>query len=101
MISTPSSAAQPDWKKIWCHCNRWEGYELGYSGPSHEALQDELAKGRRTCKSFLRYRPGWSPDEHRQLVLKKEEIRWRWLFLLAGTGLGSAVTWLAGKLGPG
>jgi len=97
-IATPSSGTQPDWKKLWCHCNRWVRYELTYTGPSYEGLQEELQQDRRTCKSYLRYREGWSPDEHRELRLKREEVRVRVLFLLLGSLLGSALTLLVKSL---
>lgn len=93
-ISSPSSGSQPDWRKLWCHCNRWVSYELIYAGPSYEGLQEELRADRRTCDSFLRYRHGWSPDEHRALVLKKEEVRVRVLLLLLGSVLGFVLGFL-------
>jgi hypothetical protein len=94
MVSTPSSAVQPDWKALRCHCDRWFSYDL--TAPSYEALQDELRADRRTCDSFLHYRRGWSPDEHRNLVLQKEELRVRVLLLL----LGAVVGFVLGFLGP-
>lgn len=94
-IATPSSGSQPDWKRLWCHCNRWLDYDLMYVGPSYEALQDELQSDRRLCDSFLRYRHGWSPDEHRDLVLKKEELRVRVVLLLLGSVLGFVLGLLA------
>jgi hypothetical protein len=99
MLATPSSAVQPDWKKVWCHRNLWHGYELGYVGPAYEALEDELKKVRRDCEGFFRHRPGWSPAGHLELLLKAHEKRSNLFFLLLGSILTLLFTWLAKRLG--
>lgn len=95
MISTPGSAAQPDWREIWCQRNCWVEYELIYAGPSYQGLQDELAKDRTSCEEFFPHRPGYSPDEHRALQEKEKERRERWIL----AALSRLPKWLTSLLG--
>jgi hypothetical protein len=50
------------------------GLGSNYTG-CQTTFWDELKVERRTCEGFLAYEPGWSPSEHRDLLLKKHDRR--------------------------
>lgn len=79
------------------HCSRslWVSYDLTYVGTNADAIFEELEGDRRGCRGFLRYRPGWTPNEHRDLVGKAFETRQKVIFTILGTGLGLLAVWIA------
>jgi hypothetical protein len=48
-------------------------WELAYVRADALVVNEELEQSRRGCDGFFRYLPGWSPKEHRELVLKRSE----------------------------
>ncbi|MCX5888491.1 MAG: hypothetical protein NTY36_03460 [Deltaproteobacteria bacterium] len=78
----------PPVEEIWCFRSLWIEYDLIYAGPSIEGIFDELQRQRRDCEGFLRYRPGWSPTGHQDLLLKGIERKEKILFVMFGWVLG-------------
>ena len=65
----------------WNCAKRFWLWELSYIQPDWGVVFDEVAKDRRGCRGFRRWKPGWSPAQHaeseerlagfwRQLILK-------------------------------
>ena len=84
MLYNPESATQPSGAEYF-HCFRsmWT-WPLHYGAVDYGVVQEEVRQSRRDCRGFYRYRPGWSPIEHRELVLKASENRFRvWLAILS------------------
>jgi hypothetical protein len=54
--------------RICCFRSLW----LPPPGDGHEVLL-EIAKRRRPCEGFLKYKPGYSPLDHRGLLEKKQD----------------------------
>jgi hypothetical protein len=63
----------------------------------------EVAKRRRPCEGFLKYRPGYSPLDHRGLLEKKQdrrkEIYRNILFAIGGALLALVGAWAKKRLG--
>ena len=92
LLRMKGSGGCPPLEKLRCFRGLWVEYDLTFIDVNAGAIFDELAKQRRDCEGFLRYKPGWSPSLHRDLLLKRLETWQKVLFLL----LGSALTLLAG-----
>lgn len=93
----------PPLNKLHCLRKLWVNYELGYFNDRRDGVFEEVQKKRRPCEGFLRYRPGWSPSEHRDLLQSKLERRKK-VFISAASAVGGAVltlavAWLLKRLG--
>ena len=75
-------------------------WELGYTQPDWDVVIDEVAKNRRGCRGFSRWKPGWSPAQHteseeravdfrRQLILKMVPKMMAVLYGLIGAAITS------------
>lgn len=93
----------PPLNKIHCLRKLWVDYELGNFDDGREGLFEEAQKKCRPCEGFLRYRPGWSPSEHRSLFQAKLERRYTAVITAASAIGGSALTlfgyWLVKRWG--
>lgn len=81
-----------------CARSRWESYDLEYSGPDAEGIFNELEVDRRSCQEFLLYRPGWTPNGHKEILLKKLETQQKILFAVLGSLLTLFAAWVTKKL---
>jgi hypothetical protein len=99
MLSDPRSAVQPPWEEVRCYRGLWVEHELLYAQPDYGGLQDEIQASRRQCRGFMRHEAGWSPQEHRDLMVSARERRTRLLFLLLGAAITLVFTWIAKQLG--
>ncbi len=85
-------------EKLWCSRRLWIDYELCYDGCA-ESIFKCLEKQRRNCEGFFRYRPGWSPSGHLDLLLRAQDKREKIFILCLGIVLGALstllVSWLA------
>src|SRR6266849_319499 len=75
MLHCEGSAGLPcspeELKNLNCTRSLWVDYELTYLDGSTQGIFDELERERRGCAGYLKYRPGFSPSEHRDLLLKR------------------------------
>jgi len=94
------TAGCPPLEYLRCFRSLWVDLDLTYSsGYPADDIFDIVEKQQRNCEGYFRYRPGWSPSDHRDLLLKTKE-RWvRLLFALLGVVLTVFGMWLAKKLG--
>jgi hypothetical protein len=71
LLSSPESAEHPPLNALSCTRSLWIDYELLNFESARDGIFAELYKRRRPCEGFLRYRPWWSPNEHRDLLQSK------------------------------
>jgi hypothetical protein len=95
LLACSGEGGCPPLNKLHCCRKLWVNYELGNWDDSRDGLFEEVQKKRRPCEGFLRYRPGWSPTEHRVLFQSKLELREK-IFISAASAIGAAVLALAG-----
>ncbi len=104
LLATRGAAANcPPPREFYCARGQWIEYEVICAGTDEAAILDEITKTRRPCRKFLRYRPFWSPEEHKELLQKTIDRRERIIISavssIGGGIVGSAVTlltkWLA------
>ncbi len=88
--------ACPPLNKLHCIRKLWVSHDLGYLDAGPDAFFDELQKKRRPCEGYLKYRPGWSPAEHKELLQKRLDLREKILFTSAGA-IGTLVLTFLGK----
>jgi hypothetical protein len=60
--------------------------------PDMDVILEEVQKDRRQCQGFYRYLRGWSPQEHRALVLRAADNRQKHYFAFFGFLLGVLAT---------
>jgi len=96
LLACSGEGGCPPLNKLHCQRKLWVNYELGNWDDSREGLFEEVQKKRRPCDGFLRYRPGWSPSEHRNLLQGKLEWRDK-IFISATSAIGAAVLALFGQ----
>ncbi len=65
ILSTSVNSVTPHWQDVWCSKRMWTNYILTYSAPTWPGLSEELKSDRKTCLGWMRFRPGYSPQEHR------------------------------------
>jgi hypothetical protein len=68
-----------------------------------EEILLEVAKRRRPCEGFLKYKPGYSPLDHRALLEKKQDRREK-IFIgvagaIGGLLLGLVAAWARKRFG--
>lgn len=97
LVSAKGQAGLPSrMEDLQCHRSLWVGYDLDGYG-SVEGQLNEAADPRH-CKEFLRYKPGLSPEEHMQRLLKSEERKVQFRYTLIAALL-AAILALAGQTG--
>ncbi|SRR6266404_647432 len=82
-----------------CTRSLWVDYDLTYVDGSAQGIFDELEQDRRGCAGFLRYRPGFSPSEHRDLLLKRMDSKEKLKFAVLGGIVTLFFAWVAKHLG--
>ena len=83
------------------HCSRslWVFYDLNYVKLDVGGIFDELGKQCRRCKGFFRYRPGWSPVGHQDLLLRSQDTK-KTILIIALTSVFAFIAgWLAHYFG--
>jgi hypothetical protein len=75
---------------VGCSRRLWTD-ALYYGGKNAETVFEEIERDRNACEGFLGYRPGWSPDEHKELIRGKD-VRKERIFLVLLTVVGGSVT---------
>jgi hypothetical protein len=65
-----------------------------FGGAPPQAIFDEVKEQRRGCVGFLKYRPGFSPKEHRDLLLKRMDSKEKLKFAVLGAIAGGIVAFL-------
>jgi hypothetical protein len=75
-----------------CARSLWVDYDLTYFGGAPP--QGEVKRQRRGCVGYLKYRPGFSPKEHRDLLLKRMDSKEKLKFAVLGAIAGGIVTLL-------
>lgn len=94
----------PPLDKIWCFKSLWVELDLIYHGnyPGDDLL-NEVNKNQRECWGFFRYRPGWTPSGHLELLSKSTDRKKNLIYSLIAGFLGGVlaifIKWLAAKLG--
>jgi len=82
-----------------CTRSLWVDYDLTYFDGSVQGIFDELERERRGCAGYLKYRPGFSPSEHRDLLLKRMDSKERLMFAALGGIVTLLLAWIAKHLG--
>lgn len=86
-----------------CTRSLWVNYDLTYYRSSAQGIFDELKRERRGCVGYLKYRPGFSPSEHRDVLLKRMDSNEKLKYATIGAIAGGIVTlffaWIAKHLG--
>jgi hypothetical protein len=100
LLHCRGTAGCPPLEELLCLRSLWVDFNLTYSGsPPADEIFDMVQKQQRNCKGFFRYKPGWSPRDHRDLLIKSHD-RWvRLAFALFGMILTLLGMWLANRLG--
>ena len=90
----------PSLEKLCCFRSLWVNFDLSYCGvPPADEIFDMVQKSQRNCKGFFRYRSGWSPSGHQDLLLKSLEWKQKLFFAVLGSGLTLFAAWLAKLFG--
>lgn len=94
----------PPLEAIWCFRSLWVVLDLTYPGnyPEVEVL-DEVNKNQRECRGFFKYKPGWSPTGHQELLSKSTDRKKNIIYSLVTGFLGGVLAiilkWLVAKFG--
>ena len=99
LLHVRGKAACPPLDVLGCCRSLWVDYDLTYFGTSVAGVFDEVQKDRRDCVGFFRYKPGWSPSGHQDLLLKTLETKQKTAFALLGSLLTLLCLWVAKLLG--
>ena|SRR5216684_8653747 len=84
-----------------CTRSLWVDYDLTYLDGSAQGIFDELEQDRRRCAGYLKYRPCFSPGEHRDLLLKRMDSKEKLMFAVLGGIVTLLLAWIAKRLGLG
>jgi hypothetical protein len=98
-LGIKGAAGCPPLEALGCSHSLWIDYDLMYSGTDATAIFEELEKDRRQCTDFFRYRPGSSPREHQDLVLKKRDLWQRIVLAVLSWILGFFAAWASRRFG--
>lgn len=105
MLASRGVGSCPPLDVIRCSRALWVDYDLMYAGTDSDGIFDELEADRRGCEGFLRHEPGWTPNEHRELLKKVLENRRKIVLVLLAAVTGSITgllgAWVAKILGLG
>jgi hypothetical protein len=104
MLHARSAGLPTHLDQLDCARGLWVDYHLAYAGGDAELLLEEAAKTRR-CVGYFAHVPGWSPDGHRALLLRRQDrLHDRLsnaLFAVLGAALALVAQWVAKRLGLG
>jgi hypothetical protein len=92
MLGARGEGPCPSLEDLQCFRSLWIAYAI--HGGGDEGVFSELEVDRRGCEGFLRHRPGWSPNEHRDLLSRRLETREK----IALVALGSLLTLIGALL---
>jgi len=81
-----------------CSRSLWIDYDLTYVATDAGAIFDEVERDRRSCEGFFKYKPGWSPGGHKDLLLKALAFRQKVFFVVLGVFVTFLATWLGPQL---
>ena len=97
------SAKESPIDMLQCSRSLWVDYDLMYAAPNVDSIVEEIQSDRRKCRGFYPYNEGWSPAEHKDLVLKARDRRRIALATVLGylSGILSGIfsAWLRKRLG--
>lgn len=99
LLHLRGTAGCPPLEELQCFRLLWVDYDLTYTGTDTNGIFDEVQRARRNCQGFFRYRPGWAPTGHQDLLLKKLERREKIFLVILGSIIGSLLTFLSTRLG--
>lgn len=100
LLNCRGTTGCPPLEYIRCFRSLWVDLDLTYPGdyPADEIF-DMIEKQQRNCKGYFKYKPGWSPAGHQDLLLKSQDKREKIYIALFSGGLGVLLTlfgkWLA------
>ena len=92
------TAGCPPLEVISCSKQLWIEYDLTYCGTDADGIFIELEKQRRDCKGFIRYKSGWSPSKHDEILLKRMDIKEKLFIAVIGAVLAFIVQWLVKRI---
>jgi len=104
LLHCRGTAGCPPLEYLRCFRSLWVDLDLAYPGgyPANDIF-DKVLKQQRNCKGYFRYRPGWSPSGHQELLLNSQDKREKIYIALfsgcLGVLLGLFGKWLARVLG--
>ena len=79
-----------------CTRSLWVDYDLTYfGGAPPQGIFDEVKRRRRGCVGYLKYRPGFSPREHQDLLLQRMDSKEKLKFAVLGAIAGGIVALLS------
>lgn len=101
MIGTEGkSASMPsNYEQTRCFKDLWE-YDLHYIGNSFDGVIDEIKINRNSCRGFIPYEPGFTPEQHIEIQLenRKEKLQWKVAILgFLGSLLGGIIVTIISK----
>ncbi len=103
MLHSEGSAGLPcspdELTNLNCTRSLWVDYDLTYNSDSVQGIFEELEQDRRGCAGYLKYRPGFSPSEHRDLLLKRMDSKEKLKFAVLGGIVTLFFAWIAKHLG--
>lgn len=104
MLHWRGRAGCPPLDEIHCQRSFWVELDLTYPGnyPGDELI-DEVNKNQRECKGFFKYKPGWSPSGHLDLLAKSTDRKKNLIYSLITGFFGGLfaifIKWLAVRFG--
>lgn len=95
LLACSGEAGCPPLNQLRCVRKLWVNYDLQNFENSRDGLFEEIQQRRRPCEGFLRYRPGWSPDEHKELLQARLDRREK-IIISSMSAIGASVLTLLG-----
>lgn len=94
LLGVEGTSGCPPLEALRCSRSLWINYDLMYGATDAAGIFEELKDDRRKCVGFYRYKPGWSPAEHQDLLLKAAQTKERIVFALLGSALTLLIAWV-------
>lgn len=89
LLHCRGTAGCPPLENLRCFRSLWIDLDLTYfGGPPTDEIFDMVEKQQRNCKGYFRYKPGWSPTGHQDLLLMSQDKREKIYIALFSGGLG-------------
>ena len=82
---------------LFCHRLQWAMTRSKEGNDNHLLLQDEIRQSRQ-CRYYIKYHPGYTPAEHKELISETKTRRTIIFATLLGALVGAAAAIIAGKL---
>ena len=84
LLDCQGAAGLPNMNNVRCVRNLWVNLTLSNNNFNINNIINEVKRKRKYCEGYFKYKPGWNPEGHKDLLLRNSENKIRLWFMILG-----------------